>query len=188
MTRVNRDRLETDIRRFSQANGAGRKPRAKQWVVVLGINVVTYLIAIPLLSGNGLSVYNPSRAALWVWLAATVVVTAGNMALRDWSTRHAALDVDVAARRIERDIEKLEGLGWMARTLRQGVYLGLAIGVSIGLLMVLLLPPAFGAGWERWKGAWLFLGATLAWTIPMSFAIRWLSLRSMKKYVISESQ
>ena len=157
--------------------------RLKQWVSLLAINTLVYFIGIPLLAGDGWSVYDPSKGGMWFWLIATVLVTALSVALSDRSARRAQRDPVAMLARIERDLENYEGPGWLKRTVRVGVLMGFGVAIPIGLLMALLIPDEYGVGWERWSGIAFFCVATFAWTIPMSFLIRWMSLHSLRKYI-----
>jgi hypothetical protein len=183
-------RLQTDLSREEARRAASPVGwRIRRWTLALAVNGVLFIVAIPLIAGDGVEAFDPDRPRLWFRVGAAVLLAAFSMWNLDRTRRktpNAADAADIAAANFERQIEKLRGIGWVGRTVRQGAILGLAIGVPIGFLLAAIpLPVIEQAGlWGRIGMAGMFIGATLLWTIPMAFGIRWLSLFSMKKYLV----
>lgn len=71
------------------------------------------------------------------------------------------------------------GPGWIARTIRRGVLVGLGVGVPVGLLIAFTTPSTDLPFGGRVGGVLVFIAITMAWAIPFSFGARWLALRSV---------
>jgi hypothetical protein len=182
--KIDRERVELAIAADQKARENDPRYRLKQWVKTFIPNAVLYLIVLPLILGDR-EIYHLSSPTLWIWLTATVLTTAGGIAHSDWLYRKTIRNVAHGMRAVQKDIDRLTGEGWVRRTLLMGVYMGLGVGVPIGILMALFLPSDYGSALERWIGAAVFVALTLAWTIPMAFLIRWASIRMAQRYEAS---
>lgn len=114
----------------------------------------------------------PALAALFVAL----------MGLRA-DVAEQSIDADRKVRQISDNLRALAGAGWPWRSLRAGVFMGAAIGIPVGLLLMLDWRPDLFPVSNRWMVVPSFVGITLMWTIPFAFILRWLSLLGLKKFV-----
>jgi len=75
----------------------------------------------------------------------------------------------------------LVGPGWLARTALTGVLITLGVGIPIGLLIAFGSDPSELPSQSRVLMVLAFTGMTGAWAIPISFLLRWVSIRSQRK-------
>lgn len=67
--------------------------------------------------------------------------------------------------------------GWVGRVVRRGVMMAAGIGLPVGALLAFGLPVEELPAGSRLLALAGFTLATAAWTLPASFALRWLSVR-----------
>ncbi len=91
--------------------------------------------------------------------------------------RGAAAEPEVIAQRIEREWSRLTGAGWIGRTLLQGVWLGLGIGLSVGTFVAFGPVDVPDLPEQPLVAIGSFTGLTLLWTLPMAFLLRWMVRR-----------
>ena len=105
-------------------------------------------------------------------------------------TRKAMRSADASdeIRRIYRDHERMTGPHWVLWTLRTGVLMGLAVGIPIGLLLAIGLKPGDLPPGGRVATVPLFTAVSLVWTIPFAFGIRWIVLRSHRRFASGPSR
>lgn len=77
--------------------------------------------------------------------------------------------------------EDVTGRGWLRRVLRRGFWMGLGVGLPVGLLLAFTTAPAELPAGGRIGTTLMYVGLTMLWTMPASFGIRWLSVRSLKR-------
>ncbi len=162
-------------------------PRLAGWFLwqVVRAALLLYALAVlvpALVDGDLQDAFKLQGRLLWRNL---LLPLGGGIAITLWSflarRRHEALTVAQASARIEHDWSQLTAPGWLRLTVRRGLWMGLAIAVTVGTLLAATLPSDdLGAG-GRPLAFLLFLGATLAWTIPVSFLIRWMQLRGYRR-------
>jgi hypothetical protein len=182
---LNRELLVADIERHRHAAGANQS-RLKHWAVCFGTNAILFLVALPMLNGEFMETFDPANPDLYYWLAASVIGTFIQVALGDRQHRRSPTDVDQIVSAYQKNADRYSGPGWLTRTILMGIWLGLGVGIPVALLAVLFMPAEYGVGRERWEGVAYFLALTFAWTMPMAFLIRLISMMSFRKY--SQSQ
>jgi hypothetical protein len=156
------------------------RARVRLWLWNLLAHGFLFVVVVPLISGRWDNAFDPGRPFLWYRIAMAVVLAGVNVAYFDVIARRAVRDPDAAVARVASDVVAQTAPGWVLRTIRLGLIMGLGIGVPVGLLIA-LVPPMSQV--ERFEVFGMFVGLTLLWTQPAAFAIRWLSLNSAKRFL-----
>jgi hypothetical protein len=141
---------------------------------------VCFVGLLPLLTGNVAAAFDPALAHLWLRIAAAVILSAITIALSDLQTRRAQQDPPGALREFLTDVRAWSGPGWVRRTAWDGLKMGLAIGLPIGSLFLLLPGDSDQTFGDRIASSAAFLAVTLLWTQAAVFAVRWLWLRLVR--------
>jgi hypothetical protein len=145
-------------------------------------------ILFPALDGDLRAALTFSGLRFWVRLIAALTV-AGVMGtyhtiISRRITRHG---VAPFARRIEADVDRLTTTRWPRTVLKQGLKLGSAIGLPVGVLMAATTPASALPPGGRLVVPLMFVAMTFAWTLPMAFVLRWATLRSYRRWLRPES-
>ena len=100
-----------------------------------------------------------------------------------WNTRRQLKLASVQlADRIEKEHAQLTGPAWVRHVLGIGLKLTLGVGLPVGALFSLLpIPATVGTRISMFVA---FVGMTALWAMPFAFAIRWMSLRSDRRWQV----
>lgn len=179
---IDRPAVEADVARVraSLDQGYGRW-LARQTL----LNMTVFYVVVLALRWNELPTVETWPAwKIGLTFFAPVIVAVG---LAWWTGRRTFapdnLDVERRIVRISEDLRSLGGPGWVRRSLMVGVFIGLAIGIPIGTLMVLAWRPTDLPAASRWLAIPVFTLMTLLWSVPMSFLLRWMTLMALKRFV-----
>jgi hypothetical protein len=156
------------------------RARLMLWARSVLVYGAMFVVVLPLVLGHPGEIFDIRSAALWYRLATAVVLAAIGVAYGDYLHRSAQRDPHAAASRLISEVQEPRGMGWILRTIRVGILMGLGIGIPVGLLLSLLPADSFS---ERAEAFALFVGLTLLWTQPAAFGIRWLSVYSARRYL-----
>jgi hypothetical protein len=177
------DQIEATIRRTE--DDRQRAPvawRVRRWTFSILLAVVAFVFVIPLMNGDGAEAFDPSGYRLWLRVATAAILVIVLLTFGERRMAKQAADPATAARKLAQEYSIYTEPGWIGRTLILGVKLGLGVGVPIGVLVAMLPIYVTPTIVERIGSFLMFVGATMLWTLPMAFVIRWLSLRSMLRY------
>jgi hypothetical protein len=110
-------------------------------------------------------------------------------ALAMWSLRASRgpfeARLERAVPRLERGWAQMTRGHWVLRVLLMGLALAAGIGFPVGVLIAATSRRSELVGGSRVLTVLVFLGLTLAWCIPMAFAIRWLYLRRWRRFIVA---
>ena len=167
---------------------APRTWRVRRWLQSIVVNGILFVFVLPLVFGEVDETWDPNGHKLWVRLAMVIIVAASNIAFADHLAKKAGGDPVKLAAQHKSDYDRFHGVGWIGRTVGMGVKMGMLIGLPIGILLVTIPIAQPATIWGRVGVFTMFVGATMAWTIPAAFVIRLLTLRSLKKYMVAKPQ
>lgn len=164
-----------------------RHERFGQWLLknlVFQLVLVVVLVLIgTLISANLRSlVFDQGRAPIIPML---VIVAIGLMpaAWRVW--RADQRDPALMARDIEKEWQAMAGPNWPRRVLLISVMLAIGIGTVLSTLIP-FLPPERLLGGSVLRTALFNYGASLAFAIPAAFVLRWVTLRSYRRFMTTK--
>jgi hypothetical protein len=182
-------RLEAEAQRMEERRlAAPRTWRVRRWLQSIVVNGILFVVVLPLVFGEVDETLNPNGYKLWSRLAMVIILAASNIAFADHLAKKTGSDPVKLAAQHKFDYDRFRGVGWISRTVRMGVKMGMLIGLPIGILLVTIPIAQPATVWGRVGVFTMFVGATLAWTIPAAFVIRLLTLRSLKKYMVAKPQ
>jgi hypothetical protein len=95
--------------------------------------------------------------------------------------RRISADTPTRATRALADWRTYNGPQWWTAALRMGAMLTLGVGVPVGLLAAFLAPANELPSGGRLVVLPMFVGMTALWAVPMGFAIRWMTVRSLRR-------
>ncbi len=159
----------------------------KFWLGTRGFSIafafVFFVGVLPLISGLPEGSYDPRGWLLWMRVGVACLTLALTWVTTMWLTPGAQASVEAKTAYAEQEFAKLTAPGWKRRFFRIGILIGLAVGGVVGPLVAWVAPDP-GSGWGvRVLVFFGFMLATMAWTIPMAFLIRWISFRSYRRYL-----
>lgn len=126
-----------------------------------------------------------SRTAVDEAAVAALVQASGRFPLRRWFRGpYTGGRVDEACQMVEEEWAKITGPRWPLRVLGGGLVMGFAVGIPIGTLLAFFTPLAELPGGSRDLVVFVFLCVTLVWTIPFSFVARYVSMRSLRDFIV----
>jgi hypothetical protein len=161
------------------------------WLVrrIVAVFAALYLLvyAMPaLLTGQPGLAFDLAGRAVWLKLALPFAVAVGATL---WAVRaqhrQAGLGVKESAQQIEREWRRLTQGRWVLRMLLWGVGMAVFLGLTVGLLVAVPSREGDLLAGSRVLTALAFFCLTLAWTIPVMFAIRWYRLRWVRRFIVA---
>jgi ABC-type uncharacterized transport system permease subunit len=144
-----------------------------------------YILAwLPLFLARDRLVFPLSGSALMRYVFAPFVFAALVSVWSVWySRRRFRLEASALADQVQREHAQLAGPAWIKAALAFGMKLILWVGVPVGALFAVALPGIASLS-QRLAILGLFIALTAAWGIPFGFVIRWMTLRSHRRWLI----
>jgi hypothetical protein len=176
--------LETHLTTIhARFKGAWNRWVAQRLFVNIVLAYLVFVIIPAALAGEFAHVFDLEGRRIWTNLvgplAFAIVITAWSV----WYTRRQVVrGPQQTARSIEREVRTLTGPHWLRRVLMIGLGMGAAIGIPIGALVAFTAPAGLSLG-SRMLAVFTFTAMTLLWTIPIAFAIRWVTLRTHQRFI-----
>ena len=164
------------------------KPQTWRTVLVRVVSLLTImLVIIPLITGDPRGIIAVHTPAWWIRLGAAVVLLLFSFSY-EWLLVRAIRrkGPEAMARKFDLDWRKLTGPRWVRRVTLVGIMMGLGIGIPVGTLLALFIPGADLPATGRVGVLLLFVAATVAWTLPAAFGIRFLTLRYYRSFTRSD--
>jgi hypothetical protein len=152
-----------------------------RWLVLSG-GIWFFVIVVPsaLVGGLGIALH-PATGRAWADVVLAALLAAG---LVRWERRRARRPPEEVAAEVERTWTQLTRPGWAVRCALLGAGAGVVLGLLVGGLLVSTAPAEELPAGSRAAGLAGFVGVTLLWTVPMAFLIRWVSLRTHRRFVL----
>lgn len=173
----------------AQASAASDRALASRgrWIarwLLLSAGIWLFVIVVPsaLVGGLGVALH-PETGRAWADVVLAALLAAG---LVQWERRRARRPPEEIAAEVERMWTQLTRPGWAVRCGLLGVAGGVVLGLLVGGLLVSTTPVEELPAGSRAVGLAGFVGVTLLWSVPMAFLIRWVSLRSHRRFVLEE--
>lgn len=146
--------------------------RLKLWAKALGLGIVVFMVVMPL--GLGDPLWDPAQGTFWMRLLAGVFVGVVSVLESDYRLWRISRDPKAAAVRLHSRIVHHTTAGWLMRTVRMGVVIGLCIGIPVAVYNAALTPTP----WSRELSEMIrFVATGMIWAVPLAFAMRWAHLR-----------
>jgi hypothetical protein len=143
------------------------------------------VFALPaLLSGSWHRAF--SGAALRIQLLASLLFAATMTALFLRNSRGSMeARLERSAHRLQRDWVRMTQGRWVVRVVLLGIVMAACIGLTVGTLIAIRPPHGELVGGSRVLTVLAFFGMTLAWCIPVAFALRWFYLRWARRFIVA---
>lgn len=140
--------------------------------------------AIPgLLIGDLRSVFDPSSRFFWLqWLAPTAVTLPTVIWAYFFVRKRVRRGVPGMVADMENQWRRLTGAGWRKKCVGIGIGMAAVGGGFIGLFTAKLISGELLGG-SVLSHVGIYVAMTAGWTIPLSFAIRWQTIRSMRTFL-----
>jgi hypothetical protein len=177
--------FEVDVTRLeSLALALGNRPRRfasqflRSWLLML---VVVFII--PALADGRLPAQGDfaGRRALIRLIVSLIAAVCMSASMYFAVNRSISADAATRAARALADWRRLNGPRWWTAALRMSFMITLGVGVPVGLLAAFLAPSSELPSGGRLMVLPMFVGMTALWAFPMGFAIRWMTVRSLRR-------
>lgn len=171
--RVNREAVKMHV---GQASRDLKRPTVWifRWALSLGLLLI--VLQVFAVISHGWAESFGVRSTLYTGAIAAGLATGITWLGRRFARRSEAELIDS----IQQNWLQLTGPGWVRRIVLFGTGMGTLIGVMVGSLLASVVEATFHPA----VGVLLFVSLTLAWTIPMAFAIRLISIRQHRRFVL----
>ncbi len=150
---------------------------------------IFYLVAfaVPaLLNGHPDQAFQLANRTVQLELALAVAAAAGATWWSARTLRRQASDgVQESAKRLERDSVRSTQGRWWLRLLLWALAIAAALALVVGPLLVAGSPRSELLAESRPLTVLAFFGFSLAWAIPLVFAIRWYWLRWARRFIVA---
>lgn len=149
-----------------------------------GIAGALFLVILPVINGD--PIYQAANAhQFWIRLIGVFIVGSAPHLVRFRQRAGVQRNARAAAEKMRREYVDMTNDRWLLNTVKMGARLASMIWIPIGLLIFIFSAQDEPAVAERMRTVFYFGAATFGWAIPMAFLIRWLSLKSLGRFLAS---
>lgn len=142
------------------------------------------MFALPaLLGGGGHRAFSPSSLGVQLGVSFAFAATMALLSLRGTRGSMEAR-LERSAQGLRRSWVRMTQGHWVVRVVLIGCAMAAVIGLSVGALLAAMSTQDDLLAGSRVLTALVFAGVTLAWCIPMAFAIRWFYLRWARQFIV----
>lgn len=141
-----------------------------------------FLVPGALKAGDVRTLIDPASSSVRSALPWMILVTIVAFVFAEYQIRKHRRDGPVViAQRMEEHWEEMTNDGWVYRTLRKGVVIGLWIGIPFGMLPAFIIPVAELPAKSRFVMVGAFAAFTVLGTLLIFFLTRWDTLRRYRR-------